>query len=466
MTAQEAQFQKMTQAPLPGLITTMAVPTIITMLITAVYNMADTFFVSQLGTSAAGAVGIVFSIMAVIQAIGFMLGIGAGNLVSRSLGEKDPERASCAASTAFFAVLVFGSAVTILGTIFLDPLMRLLGATPTILPFARDYARFILFGAPIMGGSFVLNNILRGEGHAAFAMLGIGTGGILNIALDPLFIYGFDLGIKGAALATLVSQCVGFLILLSFFLRKKSQAELHISKVSRKPDMLFAVIKTGMPSFCRQSLMSVAAVLLNRNAAVYGDAAVAAMSIVGRVFMFIFSFMLGFGQGFQPVAGFNFGAKRYDRVRKATYFTMFVGTVLMTVLSLAGFFAAPYAMAAFRRDDLEVIEIGARALRAQCFVLPLFGVSTVTNMLLQVTGQSGQATFLSMCRNGIFYMPAILIAPQLLGLTGVQIAQPAADLATFLVTLPMLLMFLKKLNLWEQFEKAQEADRSAPSRSL
>lgn len=454
MTSHEAHYRKMTETPLPKLITTMAVPTIITMLITAVYNMADTFFVAQLGTSAAGAVGIVFSIMAVIQAIGFMLGIGAGSLVSRYLGAKEQELASRAASTAFFAVLVFGSCITIAGTIFLDPLMRLLGATPTILPFARDYASFILFGAPIMGGSFVLNNILRGEGHATFAMLGIGAGGILNIALDPLFIYVFNLGIKGAALATVISQSVGFVILLSFFLRKKSQAQLHIRNVSRKPDMLVSVIKTGMPSFCRQSLMSVAAVLLNRNAAVYGDAAVAAMSIVGRVFMFIFSFMLGFGQGFQPVAGFNFGAKRFDRVRKATYFTIVVGTLLMTALSIAGFFAAPYAMSVFRRDDAEVIRIGAQALRAQCLVLPLFGVSTVTNMLLQVTGQSGQATFLSMCRNGIFYMPAIIIAPQLIGLAGVQIAQPAADLATFLVTFPLLIRFLKKLNRWEQNETA------------
>ena len=363
--AGDAQYRKMTQTPIPRLVATLAVPTIISMLVTAVYNMADTFFVAQLGTSAAGAVGIVFSLMAVIQAIGFMLGMGAGNLVSRYLGAKEQRQADCAASTAFFTALAFGLGITVLGTLFLDPLMRVLGATPTILPYARDYARYILFGAPVMCASFVLNNILRGEGKAMLAMVGIGLGGVLNIGLDPLFIYAFGLGIAGAAIATLLSQCVSFAILLACFLRRKSAVRLHIGQVSRKAEVYARIIKTGMPSFCRQSLASVATVLLNVNAAVYGDAAVAAMSVVGRIFMFVFSFMLGFGQGFQPVAGYNFGAKRYDRVRGATYFTMLVGTVLMSVLAAAGFLAAPGALALFRRDDAEVIAIGALALRAQ-----------------------------------------------------------------------------------------------------
>ena len=442
--AGDAQYRKMTQTPIPRLVATLAVPTIISMLVTAVYNMADTFFVAQLGTSAAGAVGIVFSLMAVIQAIGFMLGMGAGNLVSRYLGAKEQRQADCAASTAFFTALAFGLGITVLGTRVLDPLKRVLGATPTLL----------LFGVPIMCASFVLNNILRGEGKAMLAMVGIGLGGVLNIGLDPLFIYAFGLGIAGAAIATLLSQCVSFAILLACFLRRKSAVRLHIGQVSRKAEVYAHIIKTGMPSFCRQSLASVATVLLNVNAAVYGDAAVAAMSVVGRIFMFVFSFMLGFGQGFQPVAGYNFGAKRYDRVRGATYFTMLVGTVLMSVLAAAGFLAAPGALALFRRDDAEVIAIGALALRAQCVVLPLFGVSTVTNMLLQVTGQSGQATFLSLCRQGIFFVPFILLLPQLIGLLGVQLAQPAADLCTFAVTLPFLLSFLRRLKLWEQAERA------------
>ena len=448
------QFRKMTETPIPKLILSLAAPTILSMLITSIYNLADTFFVGQISTSASGAVGIVSSLMAIIQALGFMLGHGSGSIISRSLGSQNTDAATRFASTSFFTALVFGGIITAAGLLTLPDFMMLLGSTETILPHACAYARYILLAAPIMMSSLVMNNILRYEGKASFAMIGLVTGGLLNIALDPLFIYAFGLGIAGAAIATLLSQCVSFAILLSCFLRRKSAVRLHIGQVSRKAEVYARIIKTGMPSFCRQSLASVATVLLNVNAAVYGDAAVAAMSVVGRIFMFVFSFMLGFGQGFQPVAGYNFGAKRYDRVRGATYFTILVGTVLMSVLAAAGFLAAPGALALFRRDDAEVIAIGALALRAQCVVLPLFGVSTVTNMLLQVTGQSGQATFLSLCRQGIFFVPFILLLPQLIGLLGVQLAQPAADLCTFAVTLPFLLSFLRRLKLWEQAERA------------
>ena len=429
-------------------------PLLIEQFLAVTVGMADTMMVSRCGEAAISGVSLVDMINNLIIVLFAALATGGAVVVSQYLGAKEQRQADCAASTAFFTALAFGLGITVLGTLFLDPLMRVLGATPTILPYARDYARYILFGAPVMCASFVLNNILRGEGKAMLAMVGIGLGGVLNIGLDPLFIYTFGLGIAGAAIATLLSQCVSFAILLACFLRRKSAVRLHIGQVSRKAEVYARIIKTGMPSFCRQSLASVATVLLNVNAAVYGDAAVAAMSVVGRIFMFVFSFMLGFGQGFQPVAGYNFGAKRYDRVRGATYFTMLVGTVLMSVLAAAGFLAAPGALALFRRDDAEVIAIGALALRAQCVVLPLFGVSTVTNMLLQVTGQSGQATFLSLCRQGIFFVPFILLLPQLIGLLGVQLAQPAADLCTFAVTLPFLLSFLRRLKLWEQAERA------------
>ena len=307
--AGDAQYRKMTQTPIPRLVATLAVPTIISMLVTAVYNMADTFFLAQLGTSAAGAVGIVFSLMAVIQAIGFMLGMGAGNLVSRYLGAKEQRQADCAASTAFFTALAFGLGITVLGTLFLDPLMRVLGATPTILPYARDYARYILFGAPVMCASFVLNNILRGEGKAMLAMVGIGLGGVLNIGLDPLFIYTFGLGIAGAAIATLLSQCVSFAILLACFLRRKKRgAPAHRAGVPQGRGVRahhqngHAVLLPPISGQCGHGAAERERRRLRR-------AAVAAMSVVGRIFMFVFSFMLGFGQGFQPVAGYNFGAK-------------------------------------------------------------------------------------------------------------------------------------------------------------
>ena len=342
MTGQEeVQYKKMTETPIPRLITTMAVPTIISMLVTSVYNMADTFFVSKLGTSATGAVGIVYSLMAIIQAVGFMIGMGSGSQLSRLLGQKNQKEASEIGATGFYISIAFGLLLTVFGLIFIDPLMRILGATPTILPYARDYARYILLGASIMCASFVLNNLLRGEGKATLAMVGIATGGVLNIFLDPLFIFVFNLGIAGAAIATVLSQCISFIILLSFFLRGKSLISLNIRNVSRQAKVYISILKTGLPSLCRQGLASISTVALNLNAAVYGDAAVAAMSVVSRIFMLMISVLIGFGQGFQPVAGYNYGARKFDRVRQAVKFSLVWGTIVVVVLGIIGFVFAP-----------------------------------------------------------------------------------------------------------------------------
>lgn len=446
---EQTQYQKMTQTPIPKLIVTLAIPTIISMLTNAIYNMADTFFVSQLGTSAAGAVGIVFSLMAIVQAIGFMLGMGAGSLISRLLGQQQNDEANKTGSTAFFTAVAFGLLLTLLGLSFLDPLMKILGATPTILPYARDYARYILLGAPVMCGSFVLNNILRSQGKAFLSMIGLSFGGFLNIALDPLFIFVFDLKTGGAAIATLLSQCVSFSIMLSFFLSGKSVVQLSLLKVSKKFSTYLLIVKTGLPSFCRQGLASAATVALNVSAAVYGDAAVAAMSIVGRIFMFVFSAMLGFGQGYQPVVGFNYGAKKYQRVRQAFRFSILVGTILLTVLGAIGFIFAPQILALFRRDDQAVIAIGAFACRAQCAALLLQPVITISNMTFQVLGRSLQATFVSCCRQGLFFLPLIAILPACFGLVGVQLTQPIADVLTFSCCIPLLLSFFRDLKKME-----------------
>lgn len=458
---EQAQYQKMTQTPIPKLIITLAVPTIISMLTNAIYNMADTFFVAQLGTSAAGAVGIVFSLMAIIQAIGFMLGMGEGSMISRLLGQQNNEEADKTGSTAFFSAIAFGLLLTVSGLLFLDPLMQLLGATPTILPHARDYAQYILLGAPVMCASFALNNILRSQGKALLSMIGLSFGGFLNIALDPLFIFTFGLGTGGAAIATLLSQCVSFCIMLSFFLFGKSVVRLGIRKVSRKFSTYFAIVKTGLPSFCRQGLASAATVALNVSAAVYGDPAVAAMSIVGRIFMFVFSAMLGFGQGYQPVVGFNYGAKMYDRVRQSFRFSVLVGTILLTVLGIIGFIFAPQIMALFRRDDLEVISIGAFACRAQCAALLLQPVMTISNMTFQVIGRSWQATFLSCCRQGLFFLPLIAILPACFGLTGVQLTQPIADALTFACCIPLLLFFFRDLKRMENEALLNSGEKAA-----
>lgn len=444
-SSHEAQYIKMTETPIPKLIISLAVPTIISMLVTSIYNMADTFFVSKLGTSATGAVGIVFSLMALIQAIGFTLGMGAGSLISRLMGQKKNDEAQEVASTAFFSAILLGLLLTIFGLLFLDPFMDLLGATPTILPYARDYARYILIGAALMSASFVLNNLLRCQGRAIYSMVGIGLGGLLNIALDPLFIFVFDMGISGAAIATLISQCISFCILFFFVCSNKSDVHISPRRLSKDVRVYGRILKTGLPTLARQGLASAANIALNVNASIYGDPAVAAMSIVGRIFMFIISAIIGFGQGFQPVVGYNYGAGKYGRVRQAYWFTVKVGTAFLFVMAVIGFLFAPQAMALFRKDDPEVIAIGTLSMRAQCILLPTQQFVVASNMLFQSIGKSWRATFLSSARQGIFFLPAIMLLPLFLGLTGVQAAQAVADALTFLVTIPFILPFFREL---------------------
>lgn len=448
MTEEERNrhYRKMTETPVSSLIGRLAVPTIISMMVSALYNTADTFFVSMLGTSAAGAVGIVFSIMAIIQAIGFTIGMGAGNILSRQLGAKEDEKATITASSGFFFALLLSVLLAVSGTLFRPALMRLLGATPTILPYAEAYATYIFAGCPVMCCSFVMNNYLRAEGKAMFGMIGITTGGILNIILDPIFIFSLGFGTAGAAMATALSQLVSFCILLSFFLRGKSSVRIQISKVSREARTYASIVRIGLPTLMRQGLASVASIALNVAASSFGDAAVAAMSITSRISMFAFSAMLGFGQGFQPVSSFNYGAERYDRVRAATRFTALVGTVMMTIIGVGCFAFAPQIIAIFRADDPDVMRIGIAALRAQALMLPLTGIVTVTNMALQSTGQALPATALAMCRQGILFLPLILTLPQLLGIDGVVLSQPLSDFISFFVAIFLFRYFLRLLD--------------------
>lgn len=442
----DAHHKKMTETPIPKLVTRLAIPSILSMLVTAIYNMADTYFVSQLGTSAAGAVGVVFSLMAVFQAVGFTLGTGAGNILARQMGAKDPKAANCSASTAFFTAFTLGLLFAILGHAFIEDLMRVLGATQTILPYALAYGRYILFAAPFMCSSFVMNCLLRSEGKSSLATIGISTGGILNIILDPLFIFTLDMKTAGAALATALSQFISFLLLLSFFLFKKSNLRLGITKVARTPAVYGRILLTGMPSFSRQGLSSISSMLLNRAARSYGDPAVAAMSIVSKIVALIFSAILGFLQGFQPVCAFNYGAKKFQRVKKATYFS---GVVCLTATILIGvvfFLSAPHIITAFRRDDPDVIAIGTLALRFQCIVFPLSTISTIANFSLQSTGQSVYALILASCRQGIFFIPLILILPSVIGLLGIQMTQALSDVCTVALSIPFLIHFIRLLD--------------------
>lgn len=442
---QQAQFDKMTRTPIPRLVMGLAVPTILSMLITSIYNLADTFFVGQISTSASGAVGVVSSLMAVIQAVGFMLGHGVGSVISRSLGSGDAPAASRFASTSFFTAVGAGAALGVFGIAGLTPLMRLLGSTETILPHARAYAFYILLAAPFMMSSLVMNNILRYEGKASFAMVGLVTGGVLNMALDPVFIFGLGMGAGGAGLATGLSQMVSFGILLSMYLRGKTVSRLALRFYTRSPRDIATILTTGLPSFGRQGLASFASMMLNVAARPYGDAAVAAMSIVSRIFQFLLSVALGVGQGFQPVASYNYGARKFHRVRQACLFTIGASFVLMTALA-AVCYVNGEALVRLFRDDGAVTAIALPAFRWQCVATLLQPVLVCGNMLFQSVGKAGRATFLSCCRQGIFFIPLILALPRAFGLAGVQYSQPIADALSFVVAVPFMAQFLAELD--------------------
>ena len=448
------QFRRMTETPIPQLVLSLAAPTILSMLITSIYNLADTFFVGQISTSASGAVGVVSSLMAIIQALGFMLGHGAGTIISRSLGSRDTTAATRFASTSFFTALVFGVVLAVAGLGTLPHFMMLLGSTETILPHACAYARPILIAAPLMISSLVMNNILRYEGKASFAMIGLVTGGVLNIALDPLFMFVFGLGTAGAGIATALSQSISFCILLSMFLRGKTVSRFRLSAVTREARDFGRILLGGAPSFGRQGLNSIGGMLLNLAARGYGDAAVAGMSIVSRIFMFIISVAIGVGQGLQPVASFNYGARKYRRVRQAAIFTIEAAFCMLVVL-VGLCWVNGDALIRLFRDDPAVTAVALPAFHYQCLAMLLHPIIVVANMTFQSVGASGRATFLACCRQGVFFIPLILILPRTHGLFGVEICQPIADVLTFLVSLPFLLAFLQQLGRMDDAEQAK-----------
>ena len=443
---QEQKFHQMTETPIGPLICRLAVPCIISMLVTAFYNMADTFFVGLLkNTAATGAVGVVFSMMAVIQAVGFFFGQGSGNFISRELGKHDREAAANMAATGFFSSIAAGLVICLLGQIFLEPLAYLLGSTETILPYAKSYLRIILFGAPCMTASFVINNLLRFQGSAIYGMVGISIGAILNILLDPLLMFYFNMGVAGAALATVISQFASLCLLLLLGTTRGGNLPIQISRVQFKWYYYKMIFKGGLPSLARQGLASVSTICLNHAAGPYGDAAIAAMGVVQRLTMFGFSAMIGFGQGFQPVCGFNYGARLYNRVKQGFFFCTKYSTVFLLLLSVAGAVYAPQLVALFR-DDPEVIAIGATALRFQCVTLWFQGWVVMSQMMLQTMGRTVPATFLAMARQGIFFIPLVLILPHFLGIIGIQMTQMVSDILTLSFCIPIQLKVLKELS--------------------
>ncbi len=427
---QDERYRMMTESNLHTLIPKMAIPTIISMLMTSVYNLADTYFVSKISTEASAAVGVIFSLMSLIQALGFTIGIGSSTYISRLLGEKNREQAERTVSTAFFTALVVGTLFAAVGLAFRNGIVRGLGAIDEVYPYALSYATYIFIGAPFMMGLYVLNNQMRAQGSAVLSMIGILSGGILNIALDPIFIFVLDLGISGAAIATVLSQFLSFVLLLILNRTTKNIIPIRFKTLRPSWKIYKEILHGGFPSLCRQGLASISTVVLNLAAGPFGASALSALSIVNRFMHFLYAALIGYGQGFQPVCGFNFGAKRYDRVLEAYRFSVKVGIIIITLLGIGAFAFAPQIIALFRAEDPQVVSIGIRALRFQCLTLPCQAFMMISQFLCQSIGYGVRAAIIAMSRQGLFLIPAYLILPRFFAITGLEIAQPCSDLIT------------------------------------
>lgn len=445
----------MIQESIPKLIAKLSVPTILSMLISSIYNLVDTAFVGQLGTSQSAAIGVVFGFMAIIQAVGFLFGQGAGSISARMLGGRDEEGATRVASSGIVCSFGLGVVIAVTVALLKDPIVRILGSTETIAPYAKEYLNYILLAAPAMTCSYTMNNLLRYEGRASLGMVGMMVGAILNIALDPLLMFVLDLGIAGAAIATASSQMISFLILISMYRRGKTAIHVSLRKADFRLKTIGNIVATGTPSLLRQVLNSLATILLNSSAAPYGDEAVAAMSIVSRVSFFVFALALGIGQGFQPVSAFNYGAGKYARLRKAFQVTVIMAEGILVVMAGVGLALSGQLIGLFR-DDPKVIEIGTRALQLQFVTLVFLPFTMAVEMLYQSTGHRIGAALMSAARSGLFFIPSLLILSSLRGLAGIQEAQPLAYVLSFPLALFYCIRFWRKTPAEDQ--KDEESD--------
>lgn len=437
------KYTFLTQAPVHRVIGAMAIPTIISMLLTSMYNLVDTFFVGKINTQSTAAVGIVFSVMFFIQAFSFFFGNGSGNYISRQLGAQNTKDAEVMASTGLFYTLVFSLIVMLLGWIFLEPISILLGSTPTILPYTRQYLGISLLGTPFIMGTFCINNQMRFQGFTKYSVYGAISGSIINCLLDPVFIFGFSMGVSGAAVASVIGQICGFVIML---IMSQKEGVIHYThrRISFEGRFVKEIIAGGTPSISRQGLASVSTIALNSVAGNYGDAAIAAMSIVTRISMFIFSVIVGLGQGFQPMCGFCYGAKLYDRVKEGFWFGTKIGTLFLLFWSVVLIIFSGEVVSLFR-DDPEVIAIGIPALRYQMIIFPACSFMMMANMMMQTCRKTIRANILAASRQGLFFIPLIFVLPYFYGLFGVEICQAVSDIISLIVTIPIVWSAFKEM---------------------
>lgn len=458
-TMENNRHALMGETPINRLIPRLAVPTMISMLVTSIYNMADTYFVHFLGTAATAAVGVNLSLEQIIMMAGSFLAVGANSYVARLLGAKDQKKASKVLSTAFFSALFFGLAVMVVGLIFLKPLVILLGARDEVLPYAMDYASYMLIVAPIMASSFVLNHCLRSEGSAVYSMFGLASGAVLNIALDPLFILTFDMGVKGAAIATAISKVVSFVILILPYFRGKSILHLSVKNIQYSRDIIYNVTSMGSASLIRTGLSVLSGILLNNMASMISDAVLAGVTVANKIANFLTSALLGFAQGFQPVAGYNWGAKRYDRVQKSFWFSVGVGVAGSILLSALLAVFAREVVLLFETGSDEMLQVGVLCLRLQCLAMPFHAFCVFVNMLHAGIGKAVGAAVLATTRQGTCFIPFAILLPKLFGVQGLTAVQAVADMISLVVAIPFAVHILRYINAHKAEQDSLESKR-------
>jgi len=457
----------MLHSPISRIIPEMAIPTIIAFLINSIYSLADTYFVSALGTNATAAVSVNGNLDQIIMMAGSMLAVGANSYVARLLGAREKEKADKVLSTAFFLAFGFGAVILLLGSLFMEPMVDLLGATDTCRQYSVDYATYVLLAAPFMASTFVMNQCLRAEGSAILSMIGMGFGGILNCFLDPIFIFGWGpipaMGVAGASIATAISKLVSWIILIFPYLTKRSMLRLSFRCFALKRDILSQTISVGMPSMLRSGLAVVAGILLNNIAGDISDAVLAGIGVSTKIMMFPFSIILGFGSGFQPVAGFNWGARHFDRVRESYRFsakTAFLGAAVMALV--LGVFA-PQVITLFNAEaNQEMQRLGTLCIRLQCIALPVHAWVAVVNMFCAGLGYAGKAFLLATARQGTCFLPILYPMAWILGEIGIVSVQAVADVLTLVLAVPIITRVLKQVEqerLNAQAEPAQQQDQ-------
>ncbi len=445
--SQEARRMMMLNDPIHRVIPKMAVPTIVAFLINSIYSMADTYFVSSLGTNATAAVSVNASLDQMIMMCGSMLAMGANSYIARLLGQGDEKKASQVLSTSFFGAFFFGALLLIFGNIFMTPMVRLLGATLTCEAYSIDYAKYVLLAAPFMASNFVMNQCLRSEGSATLSMIGMGFGGVLNVILDPIFIlpWGLNMGVAGASLATAISKFVSFAILIFPYITKRSLLNLSIKNFRPTWDIITNVVSVGSSSLFRNGLNVISAIMLNNIAGSMSDSVLAAVGVSNKIMMFPFCIILGFGNGFQPVAGFNWGAKRYDRVDESYKFSSRVSLIGSTVMAVAIALFCDQLIVLFAGTDQEMRRIGAFCILAQCIALPVHAWVATVNMLCVGLGNARGAMLLATARQGTCFIPFVYLLAKIWGEYGVASIQALADVLSLALALPISIAMVKKI---------------------